>query len=205
MRGDLKITARGAVEAEFGFIAREAKTLVNKRLYERLVHDNLFLYEKWQDPAKPEGMWFGEILFKIVRKMWFANSRDEGIIHSSHFNPVRPETIALVWTAVRCALDEWKDGTSNPVNFTAIAYEGVYKEVLAGLVALQSTADGQGVVQDLGSELWEESRNGLIERRKHPNNSFTQAQHTAAVRDAAARKARKQAEAEADAAALTDY
>lgn len=45
MRGELKTTARAAVEAEFGFIAREAKTIANKRLYERLVHDNLFLYE----------------------------------------------------------------------------------------------------------------------------------------------------------------
>lgn len=205
MRGELKTTARAAVEAEFGFIAREAKTIANKRLYERLVHDNLFLYERWQDPAKPEGMWFGEILFKIVRKMWFAHSRDEGIIHSSHFNPVRPETMALVWTAVRCALDEWKDGSFSPVHFTALAYEGFYDEIFAGLVALQSTADGKVVIQDLGSELWQESSNGMIERRQHANDSFTQEQHIAAVRDAAARKARKQAEAEADAAALTDY
>ncbi|KAG8902175.1 hypothetical protein FRC00_000984 [Tulasnella sp. 408] len=108
-------------------------------------------------------------------------------------------------SAVRCALDEWKDGTFNPVHFTALAYEGVYDELFAGLVALQSTADGQAVIQELGSELWEESSNGMIKRRQHANNSFTEAQHIAAVRDAAARKARKQADAEADAAALTDY
>lgn len=45
----------------------------------------------------------------------------------------------------------------------------------------------------------------MIERRQHANDSFTQEQHIAAIRDAAARKARKQAEAEADAAALIDY
>lgn len=58
------------------------------------------MLQKWQDPENPEGMWYGEILFKIVRKMWFANAKDDGIIHSSHFNPIQPETMALVWTAV---------------------------------------------------------------------------------------------------------
>lgn len=153
----------------------------------------------------PEGMWFGDILFRIVRKMWFANLKDEGIVHSSLFNPVQPETMALVWTAVRCALDKWKDGTFNPVNFSALAYEGFYQELFSGLVDLQSTPDGQTVIQDLGAELWEESSNGLTEQQQHANNSFTQAQHMAAVQDAVARKARKRAEAEADAAALTDY
>lgn len=85
--------------------------------------------------------------------------------------------MALVWTAVslfhasisllysnmygyqvRCALDEWKDGSFSPVHFTALAYEGFYDEIFAGLVALQSTADGKVVIQDLGSELWQESR-----------------------------------------------
>lgn len=46
---------------------------------------------------------------------------------------------------------------------------------------------------------------GLVERRQLLTNSFSQAQHSAAVRDAAARKARKQAEAEVDAAMLIDY
>ncbi|KAG8924534.1 hypothetical protein FRC00_005026, partial [Tulasnella sp. 408] len=205
MRGELKIIARAAVEAVFGFVSRDSKTLTNKRLYDQLIHENLFLYEKWQNPAKPEGMWYGEILFKIVRKMWFANSKDNGIVHSSHFNPIQPETIALVWTAVRCALDEWKDGVFIPVNFTALSYETMYQELFCGLESLQGTSDGQAVVRDLGVELWEESSNGFVERRQHTHNTFTQTQHAAAVRDAAARKARKQAEAEANAAALTDY
>lgn len=46
---------------------------------------------------------------------------------------------------------------------------------------------------------------GLVERRQLLTNSFSQAQHSAAVCDAATRKACKQAEAEVDAAMLVDY
>lgn len=45
MRGELKSIARAAVEAVFGFVSRDSKTLANKRLYDELVHENLFLYE----------------------------------------------------------------------------------------------------------------------------------------------------------------
>lgn len=58
------------------------------------------LIKKWQDAGNPEGMWFNEILFNIVRKMWFKSSKDDGILYSTHFDPVQPETMALTYTAV---------------------------------------------------------------------------------------------------------
>ncbi|KAG8960468.1 hypothetical protein FRC05_006839 [Tulasnella sp. 425] len=205
MRGELKTIARLAVETVFGFIPRESKALSNKKLYERLINGNIYLYKKWQDAGNPKGMWFNEILFNIVRKMWFKSSKDDGILYSTHFDPVQTETMALTYTAVRCALDEWKDGSLNAVNFTALSYEAIYQDLFAGLVSLKRSAEGEEVVKDLGEELWTESSSGLVERRQLLTNSFSQAQHSAAVRDVAACKARKQAEAEVDAAILLDY
>lgn len=49
MRGELKTIARSAVETVFGFIPRESKALSNKRLYERLINGNRYLYEvSWE-------------------------------------------------------------------------------------------------------------------------------------------------------------
>lgn len=48
-------------------------------------------------------MFFNPILFLSIKSMWFENPKDGGLAFPHYFNPITPETIAMVFTAV-CSL-----------------------------------------------------------------------------------------------------
>lgn len=117
-----------------------------------------------------EGRWLSRLLYEVCRRSFFSRSTDDGVVHQQYFNPVSGATIALVFTAVshthpflrvdrgltnyqvRVCLDEWRTGKYLPVMFETNAYEPVYREHLANLLAMDH-AD-PFFLKGLGTVLW---------------------------------------------------
>ena len=43
-------------------------------------------------------------MFDICRATWFSRATDDGLVYPQLFDPIRPETIVLIYTAVRICL-----------------------------------------------------------------------------------------------------
>ncbi|KIO21134.1 hypothetical protein M407DRAFT_245579 [Tulasnella calospora MUT 4182] len=123
----------------------------NRRRYLTLVENDAYIYEK-SDTL--DGPYYHPLCYKIIKASFFSRASDDGIVFSEFFNPIRPQTIALVYTAIRMCLDEWKSGSYKPLNFTSDLYEPIYKSHLANLKAMGE--DDSLFLKGLGDELWED-------------------------------------------------
>ncbi|KDQ17626.1 hypothetical protein BOTBODRAFT_172076 [Botryobasidium botryosum FD-172 SS1] len=151
MRGRLKDLAQVAVPLFYKLIQGVHHTHRNRLQYKKLIANDAYLYE---DPDNLVGIWFAPLLFTIIQKMWFKREEDDGIKFSQYFHPeISMQTIALTFTAVQCALDEWNDSIHRPHAFKI--YCPIYKTLLFILNVLNSNPEQEEVLHSLGTEFWE--------------------------------------------------
>ncbi|KAI0694745.1 hypothetical protein C8Q76DRAFT_252145 [Earliella scabrosa] len=104
-RSTLRNKALQLIAASYQFSPNttEAAKLENRSRYTRLIHGDgdepepVFHY---QDIDTLDGFAQNAIISNLIRNEWFRDSHSVGIRFSSNFSPIRPVTLALVFTAV---------------------------------------------------------------------------------------------------------
>ncbi|KAI0948855.1 hypothetical protein AcV7_009486 [Taiwanofungus camphoratus] len=117
---------------------------------EDLKHQYGFVYA---DNIKRTGLYKTEILAMAISAMWFANRQDEGVIYHEFFNPMPTETLALVLTAIECAIDEWATGVKEDIPFTAASYKETYNAHLRVLRDFDDHTRKYGLLRQLREHL----------------------------------------------------
>ncbi|KAG8920583.1 hypothetical protein FRC02_000809 [Tulasnella sp. 418] len=159
MRGELVTIVRANINL-YGFSSDPSKIASNKRLYRKLLAADNYVYK---DHEKKFGLFYHPILFETVYQMWFKTASHEGPRYPRYFSPIRAPTIALVYAAVRNALDEWENGRRTLKNFQAKIYAPIYEELIDALEKLDEKHEHE-FVSVLGKTLHERSMNaaGLL-------------------------------------------
>ncbi|KAF7793818.1 hypothetical protein EIP86_004939 [Pleurotus ostreatoroseus] len=130
LRGEVKTKAQALVETFYELkgscveIAERVKGLINRKSFTFAI------------PATRSGMYGHPIFEHIIARQWFAQADDEGCgLYSSQFNPMPLPVIALVATAVHCALMDWESGKyqSKRNKFEYDVYEPIYREHITSL------------------------------------------------------------------------
>ncbi|KAL0581894.1 hypothetical protein V5O48_000123 [Marasmius crinis-equi] len=101
----------------------------NTALYNTLRKDYAFLYQNPFQIATKGTLFRNYTMFTVINKVFFDDGkRSEGLRGGFFEEEAIPlPAIALVAAAYECALDEWKTGVFVSLNFTATAYEAVYR------------------------------------------------------------------------------
>ncbi|EPQ49844.1 hypothetical protein GLOTRDRAFT_51519 [Gloeophyllum trabeum ATCC 11539] len=133
VRGELKTKARPLAAYEYNL--REGKGQDGVRALrdkvEALLDGSTFVFK---DPVGRTGLYQHPIIQALINEMWFANKKDEGIVHSEFFSPRIPlVTIAMVLTAIQCSLEEWQTGQKTDIPFTETAYSSHFENHLRAL------------------------------------------------------------------------
>ncbi|EIN13307.1 hypothetical protein PUNSTDRAFT_128996 [Punctularia strigosozonata HHB-11173 SS5] len=135
LRGELKSKAQLLVETNYGFLNIPAENI--KDGIRDLLDHGSFLFE---DPFERKGAFRNPIILTLLVQQWFQGRKAEAAgIFSANFNPIPDKLIALIATAVECALLDWESGTNTPhVNdFTADKYSPVYARHMENLRTMQ--------------------------------------------------------------------
>lgn len=62
------------------------------------------IIESFQKPESFQGPYYHPICYKILKACFFGKSSDDGVAFSEFFAPIKPQTIALIFTAVSRSL-----------------------------------------------------------------------------------------------------
>ncbi|KIO17105.1 hypothetical protein M407DRAFT_85296, partial [Tulasnella calospora MUT 4182] len=101
VRGKIKDAARARTGDTYGFDDRPRMEQKNRRRYIALIEQDAYTYAK---PESLQGPYYHPLCYKILKTCFFSRAGDDGVAFSDFFSPIRPETIALVFTAVRYKL-----------------------------------------------------------------------------------------------------
>lgn len=136
IRGRLKAVAVSLLSDYFKFsdpnFARNRRS--NRQLYRAAVDDDAFLHEF---PDEKKNRWFCKYAVRILQKVFFHSRRADGFNHQDLFHPVPLPLLAVTFTAIRCALDEWARGSEERVQFRIPEYEAILESHLSNLQALK--------------------------------------------------------------------
>ncbi|KAF7795495.1 hypothetical protein EIP86_006657 [Pleurotus ostreatoroseus] len=130
VRGEVKTKAQALVAS---FYKLEGSRVAIAERVKDLIHRKKFTFTI---PEKRQGMYGHAIFEHIISRQWFANASSDGCgRYSKEFNPIPLPLIALVATAVQCALLDWETGTNQPHRnkFEYDIYAPVYHDHLDSL------------------------------------------------------------------------
>ncbi|KAJ7761201.1 hypothetical protein DFH07DRAFT_957292 [Mycena maculata] len=132
MRGELKTKVKAFAEVMYGFKAGNNKKTIafNRKRAEDLKEGSTFAFKNIKEK---KGLYKHPILQKTANVMWFANRRDEGVVHPEFFSPFPVTALALILTVVENTIDEYLTGIRTDVPFTANDYRSVYETHLKSL------------------------------------------------------------------------
>ncbi|KAJ2955984.1 hypothetical protein NUW54_g14693 [Trametes sanguinea] len=80
-----------------------------------------------------DGLYENDIIQMVVNRVFYKDAEDDGILLSTVYDPFPTRALALVLTAIQCAIDEWSTGVHTNVKFTEDAYLRIYKTHLQDL------------------------------------------------------------------------
>ncbi|SJL00660.1 uncharacterized protein ARMOST_03973 [Armillaria ostoyae] len=110
IRGALKAHIKPLVAAMYGFVASASKGTIkqNKSKYVMLAMGGAFTCK---DPQAMCRRFENKIIPMIITEYFFGHRKAPGIIWEDDFDPIKPETLALIITLVEHCINEWADGT----------------------------------------------------------------------------------------------
>ncbi|KAI0682073.1 hypothetical protein C8T65DRAFT_597643 [Cerioporus squamosus] len=133
LRSELKGAARSTVEGMYGFKPVSATDLewvqYNKERASALLTNKAFAYEVRHQPhdaATDKGLYQVGIIQSIINRVYYKGPKDDGVVHDDVYRPFPLKGLALVLTAIECAIQEWETGVYSNVNFNQQAYSTVY-------------------------------------------------------------------------------
>ncbi|KAI0361040.1 hypothetical protein OH77DRAFT_1516069 [Trametes cingulata] len=89
----------------------------------------------------------------VVNKVYFKSPSDDGVTLRSYYHPFPVVGIALIATAVQCAIDEWASGSFKGVTFSDAAYS---KEYQRHLQQIRGYAKKHTIVEDICTRMFED-------------------------------------------------
>ncbi|KII84509.1 hypothetical protein PLICRDRAFT_32215 [Plicaturopsis crispa FD-325 SS-3] len=154
-RGALKYRARPLVEAIYGFrTGGPAAIERNRRLVVALKTKSGFLYKKCPSGNNMgRGYMQNRIIQKLVNIQWFKDRQDIGPIFEDQFEAFPEVALALVFTAVECAIDEWSSGVKSLVTFSGERYHSVYREHLKAIYEFDQRSREHGILSQIKLKL----------------------------------------------------
>ncbi|KAJ3551818.1 hypothetical protein NM688_g4490 [Phlebia brevispora] len=141
----------------------------NRELYGALTKDDAFIYQNPDDISIPNTVYRHPYIIFCINKIWFDDDTALGIKHRKLFedgqHALPSPCIALVVTAIQCALDEWKGGSRcggrNGIKFSERDYGPVFNDHLTKLRGWEeyTTASGSLATLKLRQEYLQEALN----------------------------------------------
>ncbi|KAG6818720.1 hypothetical protein H0H93_002504 [Arthromyces matolae] len=134
LRGEVKSKTASMIETMYGFSSAQGRRNIaaNRDLAELLKLEKGFLYKELTSDAR-KGIYRHPIIQTAVNKVWFTNTRDEGVVFTDMFNPMPIPAIALILTAIECNIDEWTTGLKTDKAFYADDYRATYLKHIESL------------------------------------------------------------------------
>ncbi|KAF5369575.1 hypothetical protein D9758_002484 [Tetrapyrgos nigripes] len=144
LRGETKTAAKTLVDIAYGFETSRKDSIIkeNRDLAYQLKSSLAFTYRR---PEERKGLYQHRIILKIVNMVWFKNITDEGVRYTE-YNPFPLHGLALVLTAVECAIDEWILGKLLKREFTADSYRMVYEGHVQSLITFREKSSHQNIL-----------------------------------------------------------
>jgi len=168
LRGEIKTKAQGAVSGIYGISSQlskeEIETLVKMLLRKaaftfRVPEKVCLVYFTFVSAnnifRKRVGIFANEIFALLLAQQWFDSSKksSEGVgDYAASFNPIPPALIALIATAVECALRCWESGTYRSISFTDHDFAKVYRRHSKSLARFEAKQPAN--LQQLCRTLW---------------------------------------------------
>ncbi|KAG9042452.1 hypothetical protein FS837_010839 [Tulasnella sp. UAMH 9824] len=176
IRGKIKASARKKVEAAYPWSHRRSE---NIQLYNRLMENDAYMHK---NPDALTGRWLNRLLFSIIQDIFFCGKNADGLKQKKLFAPISLQLIALVYTAIHCALDEWEKGEHFGLQFSADAYQEVYLRHLQNLNSLQD--HDESAVDVVRRLVWDRcSGRPISDKARKPPALHTDSDHEKTVRD----------------------
>jgi len=141
-RGEIVSAARNEIPTAYNFKThcaglsiRDAKAKRGE-LIDDLLDDHRFIYKNPDDDIN-KGSYQHDIFQDVLNKSLFRCKQSDGICFRNFYcdpeSGISPNLLALIATAVECALDEWQDGERKMIDFSAKVYQSRYKRHCATL------------------------------------------------------------------------
>ncbi|KAI0758617.1 hypothetical protein BC629DRAFT_1444024 [Irpex lacteus] len=117
-RGDVRTVSSSVTAEHFPFkrctTQDDATREYNRGLYSLLVTNPAYLCTNYNNITVPNTVFRHPTIQMVINKAWFADQHSIGVIHQDFFvdddRALHNEVIALVVTAIRHSLDQWKEG-----------------------------------------------------------------------------------------------
>ncbi|KAI0771414.1 hypothetical protein BC629DRAFT_1641530 [Irpex lacteus] len=141
-RGDVRTVSSSVTAEHFPFkrctTQDDATREYNRGLYSLLVTNSAYLYTNYNNITVPDTVFRHPTIQMVINKAWFADQHSIGVIHQDFFvdddGALHNEVIALVVTAIRHSLDQWKEGVhissrkdKGFIEFSQKSYAGIYQ------------------------------------------------------------------------------
>ncbi|KAI0758403.1 hypothetical protein BC629DRAFT_1598076 [Irpex lacteus] len=141
-RGDVRNVSSSVTAEHFPFkrctTQDDATREYNRSLYSVLVTNSAYLYTNYNNITVPDTVFRHPTIQMVINKAWFADQHSIGVIHQDFFvdddGALHNEVIALVVTAIRHSLDQWKEGVhissrkdKGFIEFSQKSYAGIYQ------------------------------------------------------------------------------
>ncbi|KAK0189621.1 hypothetical protein F5146DRAFT_1139028 [Armillaria mellea] len=142
-RGEIKTTACLFVSnpnASFKFLPPEDASTIehNRALVKALKTRSAFTFK---DYVNHRGLFESPLLPLVIKQVYFNDGlKSEGLSFFGTSCEIPFTVIALVFTAILCAIDEWQSGKHEPksVSFQTATYEKPYNNILTSLKGWES-------------------------------------------------------------------
>ncbi|KZT31613.1 hypothetical protein SISSUDRAFT_1067615 [Sistotremastrum suecicum HHB10207 ss-3] len=110
----------------------------NQALATKYLEGNYFVFAGRQGD-QPKHPYQHPAISKIIKKVWFANRQDDGILFDSYFNPIPITLIAFVVTLIRWAIREWTTGKQAVQKLNQDSLREMFEQQKRNILDLQDT------------------------------------------------------------------
>ncbi|EIW62734.1 uncharacterized protein TRAVEDRAFT_43071 [Trametes versicolor FP-101664 SS1] len=143
----------------FWVSAKSAVHLRNRKKVTLLRENDAFVYRKRGKTVDDhKGLYQAEIIQQMANRVYFKKRTDDGILLRAQYSPFPVPALALILTAVECAIDEWTDGSWTKVSFTEEAYRAAYEHHLEELNMFETTSGDLKVVSQICKRIYDDGR-----------------------------------------------
>ncbi|KAI0665541.1 hypothetical protein C8Q78DRAFT_954614, partial [Trametes maxima] len=194
LRGEIKNAARSAVRGCYGFKTSVTATACesNKARAKQLLAGRAFAYEiLGNTPDEHVGLYEAEAIQEVIDRVFYKDQEDDGVVLTELYDPFPTCGLALVLTAIQCAVEEWLSGARINVAFSETAYKPVYEAHIFELQSFEESEGGAQVLKEIRAKI---SANGRVNAkapapRKEDNSWLSQDDISRAVEAYKRRKA----------------
>ncbi|TFK88135.1 hypothetical protein K466DRAFT_451138, partial [Polyporus arcularius HHB13444] len=159
LRSELKGAARSAVEGAYGFKPAAPDDIewieYNKARATALLTNNAFAYE---DPNTDKGLYQVYIIQAVINRVYYKGPEDDGVKHDDVYRPFPLKGLALVLTAIHCAIQEWETGMFSNVKFDQNGYSRIYDRHVADLGSFRYKTRQHKVLEKICTKISERGR-----------------------------------------------